>query len=220
MTYPKRRHHRYTTPHLGALYHSQAPTHSNRAHTRTHMPFQHRSRPTSCRLSQRTHPHPRSTGSRDASITTSTSAGPDTDARIGLNRALHGTLSTLATLVHSNHTLSPYTRALSHFTVRSGPRRAPPAPPRAPPRARRRRTCLARRRNRRRKRRRRVVYFRMRDELASVAVSEPGPAYMTYNLGYMGGRGCRFDMPVRRKVSMGILIRGNDIITYIAGEIV
>ena len=64
------------------------------------------------------------------------------------------------------------------------------------------------------------LYFRMRDELASVAVSEPGPAYMTYNLGYMGGRGCRFDMPVRRKVSMGILIRGNDIITYIAGEIV
>ncbi|KAH8993804.1 hypothetical protein EDB86DRAFT_1310856 [Lactarius hatsudake] len=39
-----------------------------------------------------------------------------------------------------NHTLSPYTRGLSHFTVRSGPRHAPPALPRAPPRARRRRT--------------------------------------------------------------------------------
>ncbi|KAI9450994.1 hypothetical protein BJY52DRAFT_1191311 [Lactarius psammicola] len=87
------------------------------------------------------HAHARARGlTRRASITSTsmTSAGPDTDARIVLRPALHGALSTLATLAHSNHTLSPYTRALSHFTVRSGPRRAPPAPPRAPPRARRR----------------------------------------------------------------------------------
>src|SRR6266404_8684391 len=37
---------------------------------------------------------------------------------------LHGALSMLATLTNSNHTLSPFTRSLSHFTVRSGPRRA------------------------------------------------------------------------------------------------
>ena len=145
---------------------------------------------------------------RRASITTSTSAGPDTDARIVLRPALHGALSTLATLAHSNHTLSPYTRALSHFTVRSGPRRAPPAPPRAPPRARRRRTHVlgaaakAQEEEARERERDSVEddggeggdaesvepqsefdkedmdrYFRMRDELASVAVSEPGPAY-------------------------------------------
>lgn len=125
-----------------------------------------------------------------------------------LRPALHGALSTLATLAHSNHTLSPYTRALSHFTVRSGPRRAPPAPPRAPPRARRRRTHVlgaaakAQEEEARERERDSVEddggdggdaesvepqsefdkedmdrYFRMRDELASVAVSEPGPAY-------------------------------------------
>ncbi|KAH9954236.1 hypothetical protein BC827DRAFT_1243875 [Russula dissimulans] len=78
---------------------------------------------------------------RRASISNmSVSAATDTDARIVLRPALHSALSTLASLSHSNHTLSPYTRAPSHFTVRSGPRRAPPAPPRAPPRARRRRT--------------------------------------------------------------------------------
>ena len=118
---------------------------------------------------------------------------------------LHGALSTLATLAHSNHTLSPYTRALSHFTVRSGPRRAPPASPRAPPRARRRRThvlgaAAAKAQEAGAEARGEDIesedaggesvvppsefdaedmdrYFRTRDELASVAVSEPGPAY-------------------------------------------
>jgi len=140
------------------------------------------------------------------------SAGPDTDARIVLRPALHGALSTLATLTHSNHTLSPYTRALSHFTVRSGPRRAPPAPPRAPPRARRRRThvlgAAAVKVQEAAAAARGAVdgdsegdeggesvappsefdaedmdrYFRTRDEFASVAVSEPGPASLAYGL--------------------------------------
>ena len=59
-----------------------------------------------------------------------------------LRPALNNHVSQIATLAHSNHTLSPYTRALEHFTVRSVPPRAlapPPAPP-APVRARRRRT--------------------------------------------------------------------------------
>lgn len=172
---------------------------------------------------------------RRASITSTSimsAAGPDTDARIVLRPALHGALSTLATLAHSNHTLSPYTRALSHFTVRSGPRRAPPAPPHAPPRARRRRTHVlgvaaakaqeaavaaaeavrgggadgdsegegeggesvappsefdAKDMDR---------YFRTRDELASVAVSEPaGPASLAYGL--QPGLHGRARVPVR-----------------------
>ena len=71
-----------------------------------------------------------------ASITTSTSAGPDTDARTVLRLVLHISLSALATPSHSNHTFSPYTLAPSNFTIRSGPQRAPPAPPCAPPRTR------------------------------------------------------------------------------------
>ena len=80
---------------------------------------------------------------RRGSITSAATGetGADTaDPRIVLRPALHGALSALASLEHSNHTLSPYTRSPSHFTVRSGPRNAPPAPPHAPPRARRRRT--------------------------------------------------------------------------------
>lgn len=42
---------------------------------------------------------------------------------------------------------------------------------------------------------------------------------MAYSLGCMGGRGCLFDMPARRKVLMRIRIRGNGISTYIVGEI-
>ena len=59
-----------------------------------------------------------------------------------LRPALNNHVSQIATLAHSNHTLSPYTRALEHFTVRSVPPRSlapPPAPP-APVRARRRRS--------------------------------------------------------------------------------
>jgi distribution and morphology protein 34 len=147
---------------------------------------------------------------RRASITSTSmmsTAAPETEARI----VLHGALSTLATLAHSNHTLSPYTRALSHFTVRSGPRRAPPASPRAPPRARRRRThvlgaaaaAAATKAQEAEAEARGDIesedeggesvvppsefdaedmdrYFRTRDELASVAVSEPGPASLAY----------------------------------------
>ncbi|KAI9509454.1 hypothetical protein F5148DRAFT_755210 [Russula earlei] len=79
-------------------------------------------------------------GSISSSMSISAATGTDTDARIILRPTLHSALSTLATLAHTNHTLSPYTRSPSHFTVRSGPRRPPPATPHAPPRARRRRT--------------------------------------------------------------------------------
>ncbi|KAG1726816.1 uncharacterized protein EDB91DRAFT_56106 [Suillus paluster] len=40
-----------------------------------------------------------------------------------LRPALNNTISQLSTLSHSNHTLSPYTRSLAHFTVRSVPPR-------------------------------------------------------------------------------------------------
>jgi distribution and morphology protein 34 len=75
--------------------------------------------------------------------------GPDADAHIVLCRAHRAAPRTTrrvldvrhARALQPYHTLSPYTRALSHFTVRSGPRRAPPALPRSPPRAR---TCSMR----------------------------------------------------------------------------
>ena len=112
---------------------SSLHTHESSSHTRTHsVPT-----PPSTEVLP---PAPRERARR-ASIAGSINASVDADdARIVLRPALHGALSALATLAHSNHTLSPYTRSPSHFTVRSGPRRAPPAPPRAPPRARRRRT--------------------------------------------------------------------------------
>ena len=44
--------------------------------------------------------------------------------KIVLRPALNGSVSKLSTLSHSNHTLSPYTRTLEHFAVRSGPPRA------------------------------------------------------------------------------------------------
>lgn len=81
-----------------------------------------------------------STTSMSVSAATGGTGADTTDPRIVLRPALHGALSALASLENSNHTLSPYTRSPSHFTVRSGPRSAPPAPPHAPPRARRRRT--------------------------------------------------------------------------------
>ncbi|PPR02668.1 hypothetical protein CVT24_002151 [Panaeolus cyanescens] len=47
------------------------------------------------------------------------SSQPQRDLVIDLTNSIHH----LSTLSHSNHTLSPYTRDLSHFTVRSGPRK-------------------------------------------------------------------------------------------------
>ncbi|KAF5358961.1 hypothetical protein D9758_004906 [Tetrapyrgos nigripes] len=48
----------------------------------------------------------------------------DTSPRIILRPSpLNNSLHQLSTLSHSNHTLSPYTRSLEHFTVRSGPPR-------------------------------------------------------------------------------------------------
>ncbi|KAG2128996.1 hypothetical protein DEU56DRAFT_502401 [Suillus clintonianus] len=51
-----------------------------------------------------------------------THTDPDPDPVI-LRPALNNTISQLSTLSHSNHTLSPYTRSLAHFTVRSVPPR-------------------------------------------------------------------------------------------------
>ena len=45
----------------------------------------------------------------------------DPDPKIVLRPSLNNSLSQLSTLYHSNHTLSPYTRSLAHFAVRSGP---------------------------------------------------------------------------------------------------
>ena len=45
------------------------------------------------------------------------------DPKIVLRPTLNGSISKLSTLSHSNHTLSPYTRTLEHFTVRSVPPR-------------------------------------------------------------------------------------------------
>jgi distribution and morphology protein 34 len=44
-------------------------------------------------------------------------------AKIVLRPTLNNSIHQLSTLSHSNHTLSPYTRDLSHFTVRSVPPR-------------------------------------------------------------------------------------------------
>jgi len=46
------------------------------------------------------------------------------DPKIVLRPSLNNSIHQLSTLSHSNHTLSPYTRSLEHFTVRSGPPRS------------------------------------------------------------------------------------------------
>ncbi|OBZ70477.1 Mitochondrial distribution and morphology protein 34 [Grifola frondosa] len=48
---------------------------------------------------------------------------PEHDPQIILRPSLNSTISKLSTLSHSYHTLSPYTRTLEHFTVRSVPPR-------------------------------------------------------------------------------------------------
>lgn len=45
------------------------------------------------------------------------------DPKIVLRPSLNNSIHQLSTLSHSNHTLSPYTRSLEHFAVRSGPPR-------------------------------------------------------------------------------------------------
>ena len=154
----KGRRHHYTTPHLGTRYHPHTSAHMNKA--RTHVPTP----PLNSVLpSSTTHPPAPALAPAQHQLTRRapiTSAGPDIDVRTVLRPALYGALSTLATLAHSNQALSPYTRALSHFTVRSVPRHALPAPPRAPPRTSVR--AWHRRHNRRRKRRRMSVTVLMR----------------------------------------------------------
>jgi distribution and morphology protein 34 len=124
----------YHSPPRRAVSPSSLHTHESSSHTQT------QSVPTP-RSTEALLPPPRERTRRGSTTSMSVTGTDTTDARIVLRPALHGALSALATLEHSNHTLSPYTRSPSHFTVRSGPRSAPPAPPHhAPPRARRRRT--------------------------------------------------------------------------------
>ena len=52
------------------------------------------------------------------------SFGPDPDPKIILRPSLNEHIFKLSTLTHSNHTLSPFTRSLEHFAVRSGPPKA------------------------------------------------------------------------------------------------
>ena len=56
------------------------------------------------------------------------SFGPDPDPQIILRPSLNEHIFKLSTLAHSNHTLSPFTRSLEHFAVRSGPPKAPTNP--------------------------------------------------------------------------------------------
>jgi len=70
----------------------------------------------------------------------------DLDPKIVLRPSHNNSIHQLSTLSHSNHTLSPYTRSLEHFTVRSVPPRMPGAGlssvgfERQPVKARRKRT--------------------------------------------------------------------------------
>jgi distribution and morphology protein 34 len=129
----------YHSPPRRAVSPSSLQTHASSSHTQTHsVPT-----PPSTEVflsAPRERTRRGSTTSMSVSAATGGTGADTTDPRIVLRPALHGALSALASLEHSNHTLSPYTRSPSHFTVRSGPRSAPPAPPHAPPRARRRRT--------------------------------------------------------------------------------
>ena len=53
---------------------------------------------------------------------------PDPNPQIILRPSLNEHVFKLSTLTHSNHTLSPYTRSLEHFAVRSGPPKVSPSP--------------------------------------------------------------------------------------------
>jgi distribution and morphology protein 34 len=63
----------------------------------------------------------------DNAFSFTTGSSPPTDSpdpKIVLRPALNNSIHQLSTLSHSNHTLSPYTRSLEHFAVRSGPPRS------------------------------------------------------------------------------------------------
>lgn len=57
---------------------------------------------------------------------------PEPDPKIVLRPSLNNSIRQLSTLSHSNHTLSPYTLSMEHFTVRSGPPRGSAVGPSAP----------------------------------------------------------------------------------------
>ncbi|KAH9927089.1 uncharacterized protein BXZ73DRAFT_102684 [Epithele typhae] len=63
------------------------------------------------------------TSSNLDAFSAASSLGPHTDPKIVLRPTLNGSIHKLSTLSHSNHTLSPYTRTVEHFTVRSVPPR-------------------------------------------------------------------------------------------------
>ncbi|KAF9236223.1 hypothetical protein BU15DRAFT_77197 [Melanogaster broomeanus] len=74
--------------------------------------------------------HRRLSGSSTSNLDTFRSGSPPThysmseaDPTIVLRPSLNNTIHQLSTLSHSNHTLSPYTRSMEHFTVRSVPPR-------------------------------------------------------------------------------------------------
>ncbi|RDB19787.1 Mitochondrial distribution and morphology protein 34 [Hypsizygus marmoreus] len=78
---------------------------------------------------------------QNSSLHHTMNGNPQIVLRPGLNHTIHQ----LSTLSYSNHTLSPYTRSLQHFTVRSVPPRSAPANlassmERQPVKARRKRT--------------------------------------------------------------------------------
>jgi distribution and morphology protein 34 len=127
----------YRSPPRRAVSPSSLHTHESSSHTHTHsVPTP----PSTEALLPAPRERTRRLSATSMSVSAATGGADTTDPRIVLRPALHGALSALASLEYSNHTLSPYTRSPSHFTVRSGPRSAPPAPAHAPPRARRRRT--------------------------------------------------------------------------------
>ena len=72
----------------------------------------------------------------------SSSSDTHRDPKIILRPSLNNSIHKLSSLSHSNHTLSPYTRTLHHFTVRSVPPRstAPFSTNAGPVKARRKRT--------------------------------------------------------------------------------
>ncbi|KIJ69802.1 hypothetical protein HYDPIDRAFT_77655 [Hydnomerulius pinastri MD-312] len=104
-------------------------------------------------------PYKPSLSNRRLSVSSSTNLDPfhsgspptlhsmsEADPKIVLRPSLNNTIHQLSTLSHSNHTLSPYTRSLEHFTVRSVPPRTldasgmQVAPERRPIKAKRKRT--------------------------------------------------------------------------------
>ncbi|TFY74090.1 hypothetical protein EWM64_g9922, partial [Hericium alpestre] len=132
-----------STPPTPPLYHSPyqrptSPSHASRSSDRTHSiptppssdhpappyPIPTKRRPS---LSLSTAP-PQSPPLLPTTAFSLSSSPPADPAQIVLQPTLNNTVSHLNMLSHSNHTLSPYTRALEHFTVRTACRTHVPTP--------------------------------------------------------------------------------------------